>query len=191
MKKIFTVASLAVLVLFAQKAKAQSEDEMKKWTDYMTPGKMHKLMNGWDGSWTGSITMWMAPGAPPSQSKGTLLNKTIMDGRYQMGTHTGDFNGMPFEGISILAYDNAKKIFESTRIDNMGTGIMHLKGDWNDKKQVLTLSGTMTDPMTGQDTKVKETFTILDDNTHTMEMFMVGPDGKEFRTMEIVYKRNN
>ncbi len=49
----------------------------------------------------------------------------------------------------------------------------------------------MTDPMTGQDTKVKETFTILDDNTHTMEMFMVGPDGKEFRTMEIVYKRNN
>lgn len=191
MKKIFTLASIIALVVFTQNVKAQSDDEMKKWTEYMTPGKMHKLFSGWDGQWNGEITMWMAPGAPPSQSKGTLINKTIMDGRYQIGTHTGDFNGMPFEGMSILAYDNAKNIFESTWIDNMGTGIMHLKGTFDEKKQVLTLSGFMTDPMTGKDTKVKETFTVKDNDSHTMEMFMEGPDGKEFRTMEIIYKRIN
>ena len=73
----------------------------------------------------------------------------------------------------------------------MGTGIMHLKGEWNDPKKVMTLNGFMTDPMTGKDSKVKETFTVVDDNTHVMEMYMEGPDGKEFKTMEIVYKRNN
>ncbi len=191
MKRIFTIASLVLLVAFATNVKAQTEDEMKKWTEYMTPGKMHKLMASWEGQWTAEISMWMAPGAPPTKSKGTMLNKMDMDGRYQIGRHTGDFNGMPFEGMSILAYDNAKKVFESIWIDNMGTGIMHLKGDWNDPKKIMTLSGMMTDPMTGKDVKVKETFKVVDDNSQVMEMFMEGPDGKEFKTMEIVYKRNN
>ena len=40
MKKIFTLASLFALVAFTQNVRAQSEDEMKKWNDYMKPGKM-------------------------------------------------------------------------------------------------------------------------------------------------------
>ncbi|MBK9333372.1 MAG: DUF1579 family protein [Ignavibacteria bacterium] len=30
-----------------------------------------------------------------------------MGGRYQQGKHTGDMMGMPFEGMSLLGYDNA------------------------------------------------------------------------------------
>jgi hypothetical protein len=36
---------------------------------------------------------------------------------------------MPFEGISTLGYDNAKKTFFSTWIDNMGTGMMVMEGN--------------------------------------------------------------
>ena len=45
------------------------------------------------------------------------------------------------------------------------------------------------DPMTGKMTPMKEKLTIVDDDHHTFEMWMPGPDGKLFRMMEITYAR--
>jgi Protein of unknown function (DUF1579) len=45
----------------------------------------------------------------------------ILGGRYQQSTTKGSFNNMPFEGISLLGYDNAKKVFMNSWVDNMGT----------------------------------------------------------------------
>lgn len=33
----------------------------------------------------------------------------IFGGRYQLSNYKGNFMGMPFEGMSIMGYDNAKK----------------------------------------------------------------------------------
>jgi hypothetical protein len=52
---------------------------------------------------------YMAPDTPSQKNTATCVNKMILGGRYQSSTHTGSFNGMPFEGISTLGYDNAKK----------------------------------------------------------------------------------
>jgi len=38
--------------------------------------------------------------------------------------------GMPFEGMGLDGYDNASKEYISIWIDNMGTGIMYMKGKW-------------------------------------------------------------
>jgi hypothetical protein len=46
----------------------------------------------------------------------------------------------------------------------------------------------MTDPSTGKEMDVKQTFTVVNDNTQKMEMFMT-QDGKEFKTMEIMLTR--
>ncbi len=75
----------------------------------MTPSKEHEMMTSWNGNWDGDITMWMVPGAPPSKSKSMTENKMILGGRYQQAKHTGSFNGMPFEGMSTLAFDKAKR----------------------------------------------------------------------------------
>lgn len=55
----------------------------------------------------------------------------ILGGRYQQSMHTGSFNGMPFEGISLVGYDNTKKVFMSSWADNMGTGSMYMEGTWD------------------------------------------------------------
>jgi len=189
MKKITLFAIALVASAFSTFSYAQSEAEMKAWMEFMTPGDAHKLMASWDGTWSGEITMWMAPGAPPDKSTGTAVNKMILGGRYQQATHTGNFGGMPFEGISTLAYDNGKKKFISTWVDNMGTGVMILEGKWDAGSKSMTLVGNQTDPMTGKDMKVREVFKQIDDKTQKMEMYMTGADGKENKTMEIVYTR--
>lgn len=162
---------------------------MKNWAAYMTPGQPHQMMARWNGTWTGEVSMWMAPGAPPTKSTSTSTNKMALGGRYQISEHKGNFDGMPFEGMSIVGYDNAKKVFISNWIDNMGTGMMVLEGPWNESTKTMELKGKMIDPSTGQNMDVRETFREIDANTQIMEMFCNGPDGKEFKTMEIKYTR--
>jgi len=157
---------------------------MKAWQDYMTPGDMHKMLEAWSGKWTGDITMWMAPDAPPTQSTGTAESKMILGGRYQESVHKGMMGGMPFEGRGIVAYDNAKKVFVSSWIDNMGTGVMQLEGPWDAASKSMTLKGDCVDPASGKKMAIREVVTVVDDKHQTMEMYMT-QDGKEYKSMEI------
>jgi len=164
---------------------------MKAWMEYATPGEMHKMLAKSDGNWMGETTMWMENGGQPMTSKSEATNKMMFDGRYQVSNHKGNFMGMPFEGMSITAYDNSKKKFVSTWIDNMGTGIMHTEGDWNPSTKTIEFKGKMTDPSRpGKDCDVREVYTFTDDTHQTLEMY--GPDsktGKEFKTMEIKFTK--
>jgi hypothetical protein len=87
-----------------------------------------------------------------------------------------------------MAYDNAKKVFISTWIDNMGTGIMTMEGTYDSTSKTMTMKGKMVDPTTGKDCDVREVMTFVDDNTQKMEMYCT-MHGKEMKTMEMVSKR--
>ena len=165
---------------------------MKNWSTYMTPGDMHKMMASWSGTWTGEVSMWHMPGSAPEKSTSKAVNKMIMGGRYQLSNHTGNMMGMPFEGQATLAYDNGAKTFISTWIDNAGTGIMVLKGGWDAGSKSMTLTGKIIDPSSGtnRETDIREVFKIIDDNKQVMEMYGPGPDGKEYKMMEINYTRS-
>ena len=162
---------------------------MKNWQTFMTPGDVHKMMASWNGAWKTDISMWEQPGKEPTKSTGTTVNKMIMGGRYQESVNTGNMMGMPFEGHGTLAYNNAKKVFESSWIDNMGTGIMLMSGPWDAATKTITLTGKGTDPSTLTEKDYKETFKVIDDNTQMMEMFGTWYDGKEFKMMEIKFTR--
>jgi Protein of unknown function (DUF1579) len=182
-----------VVFLFATTATAQMDSAtmMKNWMNYMTPGKEHKWLSDAVGSWTAEISMWMSPNTAPTKSIGKTTNTMILGGRYQQSHHQGDFMGQPFEGQSTLAFDNLKKVFISTWIDNMGTGMMIGEGPWDEKTQTVAIKGTMMDPMTGKQCNFREVFKVVDNDHQLLEMYAPDPaTGKEFKTMEIRYSRN-
>jgi len=162
---------------------------MKAWQAFMTPGDMQKMLAKSDGVWDGEVTMWMDPGKPPQKSKSTCTNKMVLNGLYQESVHKGTMMGMPFEGHGTVGYDNAKKVFVSSWIDNMGSGIMYTEGNWDNASKSVVMKGKSTDPLTGKDTDVKEVLKFLDDNTQVMEMYGTGPDGKDMKMMEIKFTR--
>jgi Protein of unknown function (DUF1579) len=167
---------------------AQNQDDMKAMTAYMTPGDVHKMMAKSEGTWTGVVSMWMQPGAQTMTMTGDSKIEMILGGRYLQEKNTGTMMGMPFEGLGTTAYDNAKKIFISTWIDNAGTGMIYLEGKWDDANKSINFSGKMVDPSTGKDLPVREVLKFVDDNTHTLEMYTTA-NGKEFKSMEIKYTR--
>jgi Protein of unknown function (DUF1579) len=182
-----SISSAITILLLCCTITAYSQD-MKAWTDYMTPGDVHKMLAKSDGDWTTDVSLWMEPGKPPMKSQGVCTYKMILGGRYQQSTFKGMMMGMPFEGSGMLAYDNVKKTFYSTWVDTFGTGIMNLEGKWDDATKSMTLTGKSFDPALNKDVDVKQKYTIVDDKHEKMEMFMV--DGQnEMKTMEILFAR--
>jgi hypothetical protein len=164
-------------------------EEMAAWEKAMTPGEPHKKMAAREGTWDTSSKFWMAPGAPPTESKGTAKFRMIFGGRYQVQEYTGDMMGMPFEGMSIGGYDNVKQQYFSTWIDSMGTGAMNSQGT-ADEKGVITERGLMADPATGKDCKMRMVLTEKDKDTMFFEMFVDDGKGKgEMKCMELTYTR--
>ncbi len=163
---------------------------MKKMQEFATPGEMHKMLAAGSGKWDVEVTTWdMDPSKPPSKSKATSESKMIMNGLYQVSSFKGTMMGMPFEGQSTTGYDNARKVFVSTWIDNMGSGVMYTEGTYDAATKTLTMKGKMTDCTTDGQSDVKEILVFKDDKHQHMEMWSTGPDGKEYKWMESEYTK--
>jgi len=187
MKKIFTVLGL-LTILFAPGSKAQTDAEMKAWQDYMQPGEVHKMIAQSDGEWNEEITMWMDSAQPPMKTTAVAKNEMIMGGRYQISKTTGSMMGMPFEGMSLMGYDNAKKIFTSTWVDNFGTGTITSEGTWDEQAKTINLKGKAMEPMSGKEITMRQVIKFIDNDTQQIEMFD-DRTGKETKSMEIKLTR--
>ena len=184
-----TFALLAIAGLsLSHRALAQTQDEMKAMMAYSTPGDNHKMLGKMAGTWSAAVTFWMQPGAAPMTSTATAVNEMIMGGRYLQSKNTGTMMGQPFEGLGITGYDNAKKIFIATWVDNFGTGILTMNGKWDDAGKAIVFTGTEVDPATGKEMSYRQVVRNPDDNTQIMEMYNT-MGGQEFKSMEIKYVR--
>jgi len=203
-----TLLTLAVSApAFAQDAAAKPDEKpaggapdpqmMASMMEMAKPNENHKVLEKEIGSWNYKVKWWMSPQAPPMESTGTTSTKSVMDGRYIISEHTGKMS-MPgpdgkmmdsdFKGIGTEGYDNAKKKYVASWIDNMGTGIMLMEGTYDPASKTLTYLGE-EEPMPGMKFNVRQSVTYADKDHHKMEFFEVH-GGKEIKVMEIVYERS-
>lgn len=196
--KVWSAGALVLVCLalpaLAQEKKdaAPSADEkamMEAWMKSATPNEHHKAMEPMVGTFNAHVKSWMAPGAPPMESDGVSTNTWVLGGRYVQMSFKGSFMNMPFEGIGFTGYDNLKKQYISSWMDNMSTWPMMTSGTMDVKAKTMTFSGAAPDPMTGKDMPVTEKVVVTDNDHHSMEMWGPGPDGKNFKMMEITYTR--
>ncbi len=185
MKKIIIL--LLISVFYTLNSFAQDE-QMKKWTEYMTPGKEHANLAKMNGDWNFLAKFWMDPTAAAQTSEGLATCEMLLGGRYMQMKVSGKMMGMDYNGISVTGYDNGKKMWVSSYIDNFGTGLMYMEGTMDEASQKIVLTGKMYDPMSGKDMIDKQTIKMVDDKTCEMEMFSV-IDGKDVKTMEIKYTK--
>jgi hypothetical protein len=99
----------------------------------------------------------------------------------------GKMMTMDFKGRSTEGYDNAKKKFVSSWIDNMGTGIMASEGTYDASTKTFTFHANY-EMAPGVQSKIRETLKMTDKDHHTMEWFEQR-GGQEVKTMEIAYTR--
>lgn len=169
-----------------------SEEAAKRMAAMLTagqPGLEHQKMMARTGTWDLDVKFWMGPGAPEQSSKAEATIAPILGGRFLEERVKGEFFGSPFEGFGITGYDNAAKQFVGLWIDNMMTGFLESRGTAAADGKSITSTNTMTNPETGKPETSRSVWTMVDPTTMKYETFDKGPDGKEFKAMEITYKR--
>jgi hypothetical protein len=152
------------------------------------PNENHALLAKCAGTWTATCKFRMTPDAPWQESKGTMKSEMVFGGRFLKQAFTGDFGGMPFEGMGMMGYNNVTKQFEATWFDSMNTGATTFTGTYDASKKAYTMSGECCDPM--DPTKKRKSRSVMTHNSPdkmTEEMFEIGDDGKAVKNMEIVY----
>jgi hypothetical protein len=172
---------------------------MKQMMELSKLNENHKLLASLAGNWTYNIKFWMNPdpNAKPQESKGNASTKPLMGGRYfvmdvsgkmQMPGPDGKMKEMEFKGMGIDGYDNVKKKFVSSWIDNMGTGIEFSEGTYDPATKTFTYTSEM-EAVPGVKTKTREVLKIADNDHHTFEWYEDRGNGQEAKTMEISYTR--
>ncbi|MBM2846270.1 MAG: uncharacterized protein HW407_1582 [Bacteroidetes bacterium] len=194
---LFVVSVIVALVtVFAsaqekKKAGEPSEEEMmKKWKEAATPGEAHKKLDDMVGSWESESQMWMAPGQPPTVSKGTSEMKWILGGRFLQQEMTGEMMGMPMNGIGLTGYDNFKKKYIGFWIDNTSTSMYTMEGALAKDGKSITFYGRTDDPVTGEkDKKVKYVTRFIDKDKHAFEIHDLSLKAPNTKVVEVTYTR--
>jgi len=173
------------------KAAPDMQEMMKKWMAAATPGEGHKYLDQFVGHWDVVVRAWMEPGKPPQESKGACESKWLLDGRFIYSEMTGQLMGMPFKSVDITGYDNYKKYYVLSHMDNMSTALYTGEGRLDLSKQVLTWFGKMDDVTVDErDKLIKYVIRFLGKDKYVFEAYDEVGGPNEFKALEIVYTRS-
>lgn len=190
---------LAALILstgmgWAAGNEAIPTDEMKtqmaKVKELGTPGADHAALKAFVGDWTVTSKSQMKPDEKEQLSTGTSSLSWTLDGRFLTQNYKGDWAGEPFAGVGYFGFDKMKKEHVSLWMDNMSTGIFQSTGQYNPATKTITYTGNFNCPLTGETNKwFRAEWMVVDSDTHVYNMYVKDAAGKEFKSMELTYKR--
>ncbi len=192
MKKIITSIILSALITiptFAQIQKdssANEDDTYNKMLDYSRPGKYHQLLAELVGTWTFKGGHFSEDPNPDSNKvvfklNGTLVRKSFANGRFfivegaggklQMPIQDGKMKEVNAKYIETEGYDNVKKKFLLTFINNhIGSDISFSEGDYDSTTKTITFNSE-NELVPGRKTQVRELFIIFNKNHYRLEYY--------------------
>ena len=152
-----------------------------------TPGPEHEEFEEMVGRWKAEVKDYFSNPDEPVESQGTATFTLVLGGRFLKQEFRGECYGKPFEGMGLCGYCKAKKKYVSIWLDSTWTGILVMEGDYDDETDTLVETGEAESPKGKM--KIKHVVKELDDDHVLMTMYMLLPEGKETKTMEIRYTR--
>jgi hypothetical protein len=164
-----------------------TEAEMEACRKAGTPGTHHRKLDPFAGTWNARVRHWMHPGADANESTGTMTSTWVLGNRFLKQEYKDDSG--QFEGTGFWGYNNVTGRYEGFWIDVMMTGMTYDVGDCDEAGKVWTMSGESEFPTAGRKVAKRTIITLLGPDRHVMEMHYTGPDGDEFKALEIEYAR--
>ena len=154
------------------------------------PGPEHAWLAKQIGTWETKHQLRFGPNTPWIKYTGTVKTKSSCGGFWITTVTESTILGMPIEGQQQLGFDQHKKEFVATWIDSFADYLVVYTGTLSDDKKVLTLSGSVRDPNNlDKGIPMKMVVTMKSDDELATQMFVPGPDGKDYGNMEIEHKR--
>jgi hypothetical protein len=182
----------AALPALAQEAPPEMSPEaaamMQAYQQAGTPGAQHAELAKTAGTYDLAIKSWMAPDAEPTSETGTATRSMMLGSRVMTEKVEAAMHGQPFTGHGMTGYDNVTGKYWSTWNDSMSTGVMVSNGTCDDQ-HACTFTGSWHDPVSKQEVSARMTSKWTSPTVEVFEMYGPGPDGKEYKMMEMTYTK--
>lgn len=167
-------------------------DTMKQMLDFSRPGSHHEILDQLAGLWD-----FMDPKRP--YIKGTLIRKSIYDGRFYTVEITGGKLPLPvkdgkmkddnYQNLQIEGYDNPKAKFVTTSINNhIGSDIEMQIGSFDSGKKAFTYEWE-TELIPGVRKVNRRVLTIVDSKHYTEEYYEL-QDGNHVKIRELDFTKS-
>jgi hypothetical protein len=196
-----TMVAAVIIALLAAAAAAPAQEqgempemtpemqaEMAAWMKLAQPGAHHEHLAPFVGTWKGKVTMWMGPGQAPMVEESMAEATWLLGGRFLQWKNTGNFGGMPFEGMAIEGYNNGEERYESVWLDNFGTLLLVFEGSCSDDGKHRKMASKFADVVAGGVVDYRTEYQWIDSDHFTYSAFMNKGDG-EFQNLVIEYER--
>ncbi len=152
-------------------------------------GPEHALLKQLVGTWKADVKWWIDPNGKAEVSTGKSVNTPALGGRFIREEYNGKMMGQPFQGIGFLGFDNVTKQYTSSWIDSMSTTMMTGTGSFDEATKSWSYASSFSCPLSNSKREVKSVTRLIDKNSHVFEMYDLTPEGTQFKTLEITYKR--
>jgi hypothetical protein len=153
---------------------------LEAWDKAAAVGEHHAHLARLEGRWFAASRVFPGPGAEPIESRGWSTNQWILDGRFLQQDFAAELGSKrKFTGLGFLGYDNASGKHIAIWMESLSTGATRYEGTCSDDGKTIEF----TSPKSRGVLKIKSF------STYTWEGFSRGPDGKEFKSIEIVYRK--
>ena len=196
----FTLVALSAGTLLIQDKKPErfthpmskdADGGMGRWIETCKPGPAHERLKELIGKYDTVMRIWMEPGKPPMELKGSGEFSWLTEGKWvQLKWNGMMMNGKPGTVMWVLGYDNFKARYVTTMVDSMQTCMSSASGHFDKSGDNLILWGTLDEPMTPeQDKEVKYVYRGFGKDKFMFEVhdMMIGEENT--KVVEIEYTR--
>jgi hypothetical protein len=171
--RLLLLVHLAVFISVAVRSQ-QKNDTLTQLLDYSRPGEAHQRLAAIEGSWN-------FQDARRAYVKGVLIRKAIFEGRFYSVEITGGKLPLPvangimkednYRSLQWEGYDNARKIYITTSINNhIGSNEEIQQGSYDSAAHAFTYQWE-SELLPGYRVRNKRIVHLADPNTYTEEYF--------------------
>lgn len=169
------------------------DDTMKELLQYGEPTEQLQMLTSLVGEWDCDVKYWANKDADPQFSTGSVVNEMILGERFLSSKISVILNiggqVIPYEGWGVLGYDTTKKTYTSVWLDTLGTGTTVGTGKYNEKNSALEEKGRFTFPLLKNEREYRSKLEFPNDGTYKKSIFIPDSAGKEFKVLELEFRK--
>lgn len=157
------------------------------------PTEHHQKLAPFAGVFRATVTFFFGNGQSHT-STGVMNNRHELGGLYLHQDYQGDPSpgtDSIFQGKGYWGYSPTTEQYEGFWIDTASSSMQLEKGTVDESGTVWTMLSTFVIPGQGTEMPRRTVITLIDDNHHMMESYVLPPGESEFKSMEIRYERIN
>ena len=136
------------------------KEVMEAYSKFADPGEHHARLEALVGLWDIKGRFRMGPNQPWTNFHAVTEIESILGGRFVTSRALGgatEWMPRPYEGFSVMGYDNYKKKFSVVALENYSTAMQKMEGGFDQSTQTINFVGTTVDPVAAVEKSVRYT----------------------------------